>query len=174
MQLRAMETNQETTDWLATHAYATPELFTVTSSDGVKIDAGILKPIPFDSTKRYPVLFAVYGGPGSQDVYDRFMQRWGDLPSWGYAQWLAQQGYIVVGVNNRGNNNYGRDFMKVVYEHLGQWESHDFAEVARYLDKLPYVDASRVGISGTRLSSPSTAPRIPSSGPNPRRSVVSA
>lgn len=154
--LRAMETNQQTTDWLATHAYATPELFTVTSSDGVKIDAGIIKPIPFDSTKKYPVVFAVYGGPGSQDVYDRFMQHWGDLPSWGYAQWLAQNGYIVVGVNNRATNNYGRDFMKVVYEHLGQWESHDFAEVARYLDKLPYVDASRVGIAGTSYGGYST------------------
>ena len=46
----------------------------------------------------------------------------------GWKQWLAQNGYIVVDVNNRGTNNYGRDFMKVVYKQLGKYEAHDFAE----------------------------------------------
>src|SRR3989304_6676530 len=76
----------------------------------------MVKAGPFDSTRRYPVVFAIYGGPGSQQVYD----------SWGastWNQWLAQQGYVVVGVNNRGSNNYGRDFMKIAYQRLGYWEA---------------------------------------------------
>src|SRR5690606_14711009 len=67
-----------------------------------------------------------------------------------------QQGYIVVGVNNRGTNNYGRAFMKTVYGELGKWESHDFAETARYLAKLPYVDRNRIGIMGTSYGGYST------------------
>ena len=66
--------------------------------------------------KKYPVVFTIYGGPGSQGVYDQF-----DASGW--KQWLAQNGYIVVDVNNRGTNNYGRDFMKVVYKQLGKYES---------------------------------------------------
>jgi len=102
----------------------------------------MIKPVPFDPTKKYPVIFAVYGGPGSQEVYDEFEAS-------GYHQWLAQQGYIVVGVNNRGTNNYGSAFMKGVYKQLGKWESHDFAEAAKYLATLPYVDAKNIGIMGT-------------------------
>jgi dipeptidyl aminopeptidase/acylaminoacyl peptidase len=61
---------------------------------------------------------------------------------------LAQNGYIVVDVNNRGTNNYGRDFMKVVYKQLGKYESHDFAEAARYLRTLPFVDGGHIAIMG--------------------------
>jgi len=106
-------------------------------------------PDPFDSTRRYPVVFAIYGGPGSQQVYDQ----WGAN---GWTQWLAQQGYIVVGLNNRASNNYGSAFMKVSYKHLGKWESHDFAEAARYLATLPYVDAKHVAIIGTSYGGYST------------------
>ena len=109
----------------------------------------MVRPVPFDSTRKYPVIFAVYGGPGSQQVYDQF-----DIG--GFTQWLAQQGYIVVGVNNRGTNNYGSAFQKAVYKHLGKWESHDFAETARYMAKLPYVDAGKIAIMGTSYGGYST------------------
>jgi len=140
--LRTMEGNAQTTTWLATHAYSPAEIFSFTTSDGVRIDGSIVKPIPFDPNKRYPVIFDIYGGPGSQQVYDEFAAR-------ATPQWLAQQGYIVIGLNNRGTNNYGSAFMKVVYKHLGKYESLDFAEAARYLAKQSYVDAKRVGIIGT-------------------------
>ncbi|HEY6089426.1 MAG TPA: S9 family peptidase [Gemmatimonadaceae bacterium] len=140
--LRTMEGNAQTTTWLATHAYSPAEVFSFTTSDGVRVDGSIIKPIPFDPGKRYPVIFDIYGGPGSQQVYDEFAAR-------GSPQWLAQQGYIIIGLNNRGTNNYGSAFMKVVYKHLGKYEALDFAEAARYLGKQPYVDSKRVGIIGT-------------------------
>jgi dipeptidyl-peptidase-4 len=140
--LKTFEDNARVTEWLATHAYSPVELFSVTTSDSVRLDASMIKPVPFDSTRRYPVVFDIYGGPGSQQVYDQFATS-------GWQQWLAQQGYLVVGVNNRASNNYGRAFMKTAYRRLGYWESHDFAEVARYLATLPYVDAARIGIMGT-------------------------
>lgn len=147
--LRTLEENAQTVQWLATHAYSAPELFSFTTSDSVRIDASMIKPIPFDPARKYPVVFAVYGGPGSQAVYDQFS-------SSTELQWLAQQGYIVVDVNNRGTNNYGSAFMKVVYGHLGKWESHDFAEAARNVARLPYVDARRIGIIGTSYGGYST------------------
>lgn len=140
--LRTLEDNAAVTTWLATHAYSPAETFSFTTSDGVHIDASMVKPVPFDPNKRYPVIFAVYGGPGSQDVYNAFSTS-------GWTQWLAQEGYIVVDVNNRGNNNYGSAFMKVVYKQLGKYESLDFAETARYLAKQSYVDPKRVAITGT-------------------------
>jgi len=140
--LRTLEDNAAVNRWLETHSYSQPEIFSFTTSDGVKLDGSIVKPNPFDPTKRYPVIFDIYGGPGSQQVYDQFM-------SSGWTQWLAQEGYVIVGLNNRGSNNYGRDFMKVVYKHLGKYEALDFAEAAKYLSKQSYVDPSRIAIMGT-------------------------
>jgi dipeptidyl-peptidase-4 len=140
--LRTMENNAAVTTWLAAHAYSPAEIFTFTTSDGTRIDGSIVKPIPFDPGKRYPVVFDIYGGPGAQQVYNQFH------PS-GWTQWLAQQGYIVIGLNNRGSNNYGSAFMKVVYKQLGKYEALDFAEAARYLGKQTYVDPRRIAIMGT-------------------------
>jgi dipeptidyl-peptidase 4 len=75
-------------------------------------------------------------------VYDSFASN-------GWHQYLAQQGYIIVGLNNRGSGNYGRDFMKMVYGELGRWEANDFAEVAAWLAGQPYVDGDRMAILGT-------------------------
>ncbi len=147
--LLTMEDNASVKTWLASHEYSYPEIFTFTTSDGARIDGSIIKPVPFDPSKRYPVVFDIYGGPGSQQVYDQFS-------SSGRNQWLAQEDYIVVGVNNRGTNNYGSAFMKIVYKQLGKYEARDFAEAARYLDKQPYVDSTRTAIMGTSYGGYST------------------
>jgi dipeptidyl-peptidase 4 len=139
--MRTLEANAAVANWRTTHAYSPAEIFSFTTSDGMHIDANMVKPVPFDPNKRYPVIFSVYGGPGSQDVYDAFGAS-------GWTQWLAQEGYIIVDVNNRGNNNYGSAFMKVVYKQLGKYEALDFAETARYLGKQSYVDPKRVAITG--------------------------
>ncbi len=147
--IRTIDDNANATRSLSAMAYSTPELFNFTTSDGVKIDASMVKPVPFDPSRKYPVVFAIYGGPGSQGVYNRF-----DASGW--KQWLAQHGYIVVDVNNRGTNNYGRDFMKVVYKQLGKYEAKDFAEAAKYLKTQPYVDGAHIGIMGTSYGGYST------------------
>jgi dipeptidyl-peptidase-4 len=147
--LRTLETNAAVSTWLQTHAYSPAEIFSFTTSDGARVDGSIVKPIPFDPNKRYPVIFDIYGGPGSQQVYNQFATS-------GWNQWLAQEGYIVVGVNNRGTNNYGSAFMKVVYKHLGKYEALDFAETAKYLAKQSYVDSKRVAIIGTSYGGYST------------------
>ncbi len=147
--LRTLQDNAGTTSWLASHMYSPAEMFSFTTSDGAKIDASMTKPFDFDPAKRYPVVFTIYGGPGSQGVYDQFDRS-------GWTQWLAQNGYIVVNVNNRGSNNYGRDFMKVVYKQLGKYEAEDFAAAARYLRGQPYVDGAHIAIMGTSYGGYST------------------
>ena len=148
-ELRTLEDNARVTQWLAGNAYSPAELFRFTTSDGVTLDGSMVKPVPFDSSTRYPVVMSIYGGPGSQQVYDQFESNPWD-------QWLAQQGFLVVGLNNRGTNNYGRDFMEIVYRQLGKWEANDFAEAAHYLATLPYVDGERMAIVGTSYGGYST------------------
>ncbi len=140
--LQTLEDNASVSTWLETHAYSPVELFQFTTSDGQLLDGSMIKPPDFDPGRTYPVILAIYGGPGSQQVYDRFGAS-------GVDQWRAQQGYIVVGLNNRGSNNYGRAFMKQVYQYLGKYEALDFAETARWLARQPYVDGGRIAIDGT-------------------------
>jgi dipeptidyl-peptidase-4 len=140
--LRTMEDNAAVTTWLQTHVYSPNEIFTFTTSDSARLDGSIIRPPDFDSTRRYPVIISIYGAPGSQQVYDSWS-------SSGWSQWLAQQGYLVIGLNNRPSGNYGRDFMKAGYRRLGYWEAHDFAEAARWLVRQGWADSTRIGIMGT-------------------------
>jgi len=139
--LQLLEDNKGLSDFIANHAYSPTELFHFTTTDGVNLDGSMIKPFNFDPAKKYPVVFAIYGGPESHGVFNRFA---GD----GGQQWLAQNGYIIVNINNRGNANYGSAFMKVVYKQLGKWESNDFVEAAHYLATLPYVDSTKMAIMG--------------------------
>ncbi len=147
--IKKLEDNHSVTEFLNTHEYSPTTLFSFKTSDGVKLDCSMIKPFNFDSTKKYPVILAIYGGPESHSVYNSFN-------SSGWDQYLAQQGYIIVDVNNRGNANYGSKFEKIVYRQLGKWESNDFVETAHYLATLPYVDAGRMAIMGTSYGGYST------------------
>jgi dipeptidyl-peptidase-4 len=120
-----------------------PEFITVPAADQSTLYASISKPRDFDPARTYPVLMYVYGGPGSQTVND----------AWGggrylWHQLLAQSGYLVVSVDNRGTGARGRDFKKQTYLNLGRLESDDQIAAARYLAGLPYVDGDRIGIWG--------------------------
>jgi len=147
--LKLLEDNQAVSDFTAKHFYSPATLFRFKTTDGVDIDGFMIKPIHFDSTKRYPVVLTIYGGVESHAVYNRFAVD-------GWQQWLAQNGYICIDINNRGVANYGSAFMKVVYGQLGKWESHDFVETAHYLSGLPYVDGDRLAIMGTSYGGYST------------------
>jgi dipeptidyl-peptidase 4 len=137
-----LQDNNSVKEFIKSHKYSPTVLFNFTTSDGTKLDGEMIKPFDFDSTKKYPVVFDVYGGPNSQDVFNSFAFS-------GWDQWLAEQGYLVVDINNRGNANYGSKFMKVVYDHLGKWESNDYVETLKYLSSLSYVDTSKTAIMGT-------------------------
>ncbi|GAB3541812.1 S9 family peptidase [Spirosoma fluminis] len=139
--IKALDTNQKVKEYVAGHDYSPKELTSFTTSDGQAIDISIIKPFGFDPTKKYPVVMDIYGGPGAQSVYN-------DFATTGWHQWLAQSGYVVVSVNNRGSGGYGRDFEKIVYEKLGKYESRDFTEAAAYLAKQPWVDGNRMAIRG--------------------------
>lgn len=139
--IKVLEANSRVSDFVSKNAFAGKELVNFTTSDGQKIDISIVKPIDFDATKKYPVMIDIYGGPGAQSVYN-------DFSTSGWHQYMAQQGYVIVSVNNRGSGGYGRDFEKIVYEQLGKYESLDFAETAKYLAKQSWVDAGRIAIRG--------------------------
>ena len=119
------------------------EFFSIPAEDGARMPAYIMKPADFDSTHKYPLLFHVYGGPGSSTVNDS----WG-----GYYLWhllLTQKGYLVVSVDNHGTPApLGRKWRKAIYGQLGVVETRDQARAAQLLAQRPYVDSGRVGIWG--------------------------
>lgn len=119
------------------------EFITFNTSDGQDLNAYIIKPADFDAAKKYPVLIFTYGGPGSQVVNDR----WGGA-NFLWHQMLAQKGYIIFAVDNRGTGGRGRVFKKQVYKDLGNFEVRDQVEAAKYLGAQQWVDAQRIGIWG--------------------------
>jgi len=139
--MKVLEDNTSVTEFTQTYNYAPRELFTFTTSDGQQLDGYMIKPTDFDSTKSYPLLLNIYGGPGAQGVYNSWESN-------GWNQYLAQQGYVVVDVNNRGSGGYGSAFEKIVYKQLGKWEAHDFVETANYLSKKSWIDGDRTAIRG--------------------------
>jgi dipeptidyl-peptidase 4 len=133
--------HQRALEHLENYEYAPRELFSFTTSDGQLIDGYLIRPMNFDPEQSYPLIMAVYGGPGSQGVYNSFETS-------GWNQYLAQQGYVIANINNRGNGGYGSKFEKVVHKQLGKWETHDFAETALYLSEKQWIDGERLGIMG--------------------------
>ncbi len=118
--------------------------FQIDIGDGVALDAYEIRPPGFDSSTKYPVLFHVYGEPWSQTVVDR----WGGH-EYLWHQMLAQQGYIVMSVDNRGTPGpRGRAWRKIVYGAIGVLASADQAAAAKTVAQWPYVDAERLGIWG--------------------------
>lgn len=108
-----------------------------------KLNAWMITPPNFDSTKKYPVLMYQYSGPGSQMVADKF-----PLGDYFWHQMLASKGYIIFCVDGTGTGFRGEAFKKKTYLQLGKYESDDQIAVAKNLAKLPYVDGKRIGIWG--------------------------
>lgn len=119
------------------------EFFSFKTSEEVELNGYMIKPPNFDKSKKYPVFMYVYGGPGSQTVKDS----WGGQNYWWF-QMMAQKGYLVVSVDNRGTGGRGEEFKKMTYLQLGKYETVDQIEAAKYLAKQEYVDAERIGIFG--------------------------
>jgi dipeptidyl-peptidase 4 len=137
-----LEDNQSLKELLTPYAVPKVDFSTFITGEGVELHYWMMKPVDFDPAKRYPVLMYVYGGPGSQTVTNG----WSYQNLWFYH--LTQLGYIVVSVDNRGTGHRGEEFKKCTYLQLGNLETVDQIEGAKFFAGLPYVDESRIGIWG--------------------------
>jgi len=124
---------------LEQYSLGTADLIRVPNSKGDTLNGWMLKPAGFDASKKYPVLFCNYGGPGSQMAANRF----GSVSMW--HQMLAQNGFIVVCVDNTGTGFRGEEFKKKTYLQLGRYEIEDQIDAAKYMGTLAYVDKDRIG-----------------------------
>lgn len=121
------------------YALSNASFIRVPNSKGDTLNGWMIKPSNFDPNKKYPVLFCNYGGPGSQQVANRF----GSVSMW--HQLLAERGFIVVSVDNTGTGFRGEEFKKKTYLQLGKFEIEDQIDAAKWLAKMPFVDASNIG-----------------------------
>lgn len=142
-QVRVLEDNFNVSKLLSEYRLSPVDFFEMNTPDGTVLNGYMIKPADFDPTKKYPVLMYVYGGPGSQMVTD----------SWGgsnnlWFNYLAQKGYVIACVDNRGTGSRGADFKKITYKQLGKYETSDQIEVAKWLASKNFVDPSRIGIWG--------------------------
>ena len=145
--LKTLIDNKSLRDQLAAAALPQKEMFSFTTSEGVKLNGWMVKPADFDATKKYPVIMFQYSGPGSQQVVNSWSI--GSMGQGGlFDQYLTQQGFIVACVDGRGTGARGAEFEKCIYLHMGDLESKDQVEAALHLGSLPYVDKENIGIWG--------------------------
>lgn len=131
--------NKKLKDLATQYGLGKSEFLRIPNSKGDTLNGWMLKPANFDPTKKYPVLFCNYGGPGSQQVANRF----GAASMW--HQMLAQKGFIVVSVDNTGTGFRGEEFKKKTYLQLGKFEIEDQIDAAKWLGKMPFVDTGNIG-----------------------------
>ncbi|MFK8046087.1 MAG: S9 family peptidase [Crocinitomicaceae bacterium] len=141
-ELKVLEDNKTLRKELRKANLSNKEFITI---KGVKHDlnASIIKPKNFDPTKKYPVYFNIYNGPGSNLVADKWQGS-----NYLYHQLLADNGYIVISVDTRGTMYRGAKFKKSTYLQLGKLETEDMIAVAKQVGKWDYVDAERIGVQG--------------------------
>jgi dipeptidyl-peptidase-4 len=141
--VKVLENNEELIGKMRAYNLSQKTFWKFNHPEGLQLNGWIMKPVGFDSTKKYPVYMYAYGGPGSNEVnnaWDGYDYFWHNL--------LNQEGYIVVCVDNRGTQGRGREFKHSTYLQLGKLETIDQMEVAKYLGTLSYVDKSRIGFQG--------------------------
>jgi dipeptidyl-peptidase-4 len=119
------------------------EVSTINAEDGTKLFQRIIKPANFDATKKYPVMVYVYGGPHAQMITDVYLNG-GEL----WMHYLANKGYIVYTIDNRGSSNRGLAFEQATFRNLGKTEMQDQMKGIDYLKSLPYIDQTRIGVDG--------------------------
>jgi len=135
--------NENKVSELADYHLSRGEFLSVKSHDGVLLNAVMIKPPDFNPARKYPVLVYTYGGPHAQVVVNAWT---GSTFLW--HQLMAQKGYIIFALDNRGSAGRGHLFEEPVHFRLGAQELSDQRDGAQYLKSLPYVDANRIGIWG--------------------------
>jgi len=140
--IRILEANRKLNQTIDEYDITDLEFFHFKTSENIELNGWMIKPNNFDPNKKYPLLMYVYGGPGAQTVKNQLDR------NYFWYQMLAQKGYIIASVDNRGTGARGADFKKCTYKDLGNLETVDQIEAAKYFGALDYIDASRIGIWG--------------------------
>lgn len=140
--ITVLQDNKKLKSYIEQYNFIQKKFISFINSTGVQINGWIMTP-QLEAGKRYPVLFEIYSGPGSQIV----------LNSWGgndyvWYQYLCQKGYIIVCFDGRGTGGKGTEFKKANYKRLGSTEIDDQIDAVKYLYTLSYVDTNRIGIWG--------------------------
>jgi dipeptidyl-peptidase-4 len=135
--------NQNTVAELDNYHLSAPEFIKVKSHDGMELNAWIIKPGNFDPTKKYPVLVYTYGGPHAQVV----LNAWGG-PTFLWHQLMAQKGFVIFALDNRGSAGRGHLFEEPIHLRFGAQEMADQRDGVAWLRHQSWVDASRIGIWG--------------------------
>lgn len=123
------------------YRFGKTEFFKIKTEDGIELPAMWILPPNFDESKKYPVLFNVYGGPGRNDVknsYSAFLDRY----------FIAQSGIIYFVVDHRGSVHFGKKGERIMHRNLGKWEMNDYIEAVKWLRKKSFFDETKIGITG--------------------------
>jgi dipeptidyl-peptidase-4 len=139
-QIRVLEDNASLKESMAAYKLPQREFFSFKTSEDVELNAFMIKPSDFDATKNYSALLTFYGGPGSQRVLDRYRFEW--------FEYLAQEGFVVVCVDNRGTGGRGEAFKKCTYMQIQNLEALDLIETGKYMAGLDYIDGNKIGVYG--------------------------
>ena len=119
----------------------TVELFTILTSDDYDLPAIWTLPPDLDKTKKYPVIFSIYGGPNSPSVRNSASYSLNN-------HYYAQNGIITISVDHRATGHYGKSGVELMHRNLGKWEIHDYIEAVKWLKEKPFIDPERIGITG--------------------------
>ena len=128
---------------LAEYAMSPVQFVKVKARDGAELNAYVIKPVGFDAANKCPVLVYTYGGPHAQVV----LNAWGG-PTFLWHELLAEKGFAIFALDNRGSSGRGHVFETPIYHHFGDKEISDQEDGVAWLKKQPWVDASRIGVWG--------------------------
>lgn len=141
--VRTLQDNKALIQKLETTSLGTTSFSKFKTTEGIELDYWKIVPRNFDSSKKYPILFFVYGGPGYQTVKNQ----WGGAQLLWY-HYMANKGYVVITIDNRGSGAKGEEFKKCTYLNLGKYETQDYIEGAKYFGNQTWADKTRIGIFG--------------------------
>lgn len=133
----------EAADPLSDYALGKIELLKIPNTTGQELNARLIYPVGFDRQKKYPLIVYVYGGPHGQMIRNSWISGW---RLW--FQYMAQRGYIIFTLDNRGTDNRGLEFEQAIHRQLGSVEVQDQMTGVEYLKSLSFVDTSRIGVHG--------------------------
>jgi dipeptidyl-peptidase-4 len=141
--IKSLVDNKDYINKIAQYELTSKTFFKFKTPEQVELNGWMMKPVNFDSTKKYPVYQFAYGGPGSNECNNQW-----EIYDYFWHQLLCQQGYIVVCVDGRGTLGRGKAFKHCTYKQLGKLETIDQIETAKYLGTLKFIDKTRIGFQG--------------------------